>query len=262
MIELGMGRRELLTPLCADSREVLVRAAMEGSMGRAFVPILDAPSFCLIRVGAFSYLLGLPPHGAVSIDLYNTLCRECADTNITPENTLWSGWLEKVFQGRFRTVSRYSLRVPEESFDAALLRRCAEALPEGFSVRRFDAGLFSEALREEWSAPFVASFQDALQYQQCGMGYAVLKGKQLVSGCSAYAFSRGMMEVEVATEKRFRRLGLATCAAAHFLSDCMERKLRPNWDAANLASVGLAEKLGYLFEREYQVYQISVEEEP
>lgn len=262
MIELGMGRRELLTPLCADSREVLVRAAMEGSMGRAFVPILDAPSFCLIRVGAFSYLLGLPPHGAVSIDLYNTLCRECADTNITPENTLWSGWLEKMFQGRFRTVSRYSLRVPEESFDAALLRRCAEALPEGFSVRRFDAGLFSEALREEWSAPFVASFQDALQYQQCGMGYAVLKGKQLVSGCSAYAFSRGMMEVEVATEKRFRRLGLATCAAAHFLLDCMERKLRPNWDAANLASVGLAEKLGYFFEREYQVYQISVEEEP
>ncbi|WP_136605587.1 GNAT family N-acetyltransferase [Paenibacillus dokdonensis] len=30
----------------------------------------------------------------------------------------------------------------------------------------------------------------------------------------------------------------------------------PNWDAANLESVSLAEKLGYQLEREYEVYSI------
>ena len=50
--------------------------------------------------------------------------------------------------------------------------------------------------------------------------------------------------------------GLALACSAAFLLECLERNIIPNWDAANLKSVGLAEKLGYIYDQEYQVYQI------
>lgn len=36
----------------------------------------------------------------------------------------------------------------------------------------------------------------------------------------------------------------------------MERNIYPRWDAANLESVAIAEKLGYHFDKEYEVYSI------
>ena len=259
MIELGMANRAAAALLGAESTEVLVRSAMEGSMGRVWVYVTEHPSFCLVSVGRFSYLLGLPPRGAASIDLYNTLCTECADSNRTVEHERWGLWLEKQFRGRFRTLTRYALNVPEQGFDSGILQKYISELPEGFALRRFDEALYRQALSAEWSADFVASFANEQQYRQFGMGFAVMQGERMVSACSAYAFSMGMMEVEVATERSFRRRGLASAAAARFLLDCMEHGLRPNWDAANLASVGLAEKLGYKLLREYQIYQISVD---
>ena len=65
-----------------------------------------------------------------------------------------------------------------------------------------------------------------------------------------------MMEVEVGTRKDYRRQGLALACSAAFLLECLDRGIYPNWDAANEQSVGLAEKLGYVFHREYQVYQL------
>lgn len=50
--------------------------------------------------------------------------------------------------------------------------------------------------------------------------------------------------------------GLALACSAAFLLECLEKGIIPNWDAVNLQSVGLAEKLGYVYDREYQVYQL------
>jgi hypothetical protein len=38
--------------------------------------------------------------------------------------------------------------------------------------------------------------------------------------------------------------------------EALDRGLSPSWDAANLWSVGLAEKLGYHFDHEYTTYEI------
>ena len=70
-----------------------------------------------------------------------------------------------------------------------------------------------------------------------------------------------MMEIEVDTRKDCRRQGLALACSAAFLMECLEKGIVPNWDAANLQSVGLAEKLGYVYEKEYRVYQLKELEE-
>ena len=47
-------------------------------------------------------------------------------------------------------------------------------------------------------------------------------------------------------------------AARHPLCErCLEEGLYPSWDAQNMASVRLAEKLGYEPDRAYTVYEVS-----
>ncbi len=71
-----------------------------------------------------------------------------------------------------------------------------------------------------------------------------------------------MMEIQVATRREYCRQGLALACSAAFLLECLQKDIIPNWDATNQQSVDLAEKLGYMYEREYQVYQLVEIDEP
>ena len=44
------------------------------------------------------------------------------------------------------------------------------------------------------------------------------------------------------------------------LLQCLEEGLYPSWDAQNMNSVYLAEKLGYEFDHEYTIYEVSGDE--
>ena len=45
-----------------------------------------------------------------------------------------------------------------------------------------------------------------------------------------------------------------------WLLQCLEEDLYPSWDAQNMLSVHLAEKLGYEFDHEYTVYEVASDE--
>jgi len=260
MIELGFAKRDVIVPICRDSREVLVRSAMEGRMGRVWVPGMESPSFCLIRLGSFSYPLGVPPKGAEALDLSKVLRTECRSSFITPQNDHWINWLDQNLNCAYRTVSRYALKNDETHFDRNRLQSFVNALPDEYHLKKIDHYFYRLALKEEWSADFVSNFENEKKFAEYGMGYVITKGKELVSGCSAYGFSEGMMEVEIDTKKEYRRMGLASCAASKFILDCLDKGLQPNWDAANLHSAALAEKLGYIQAGEYSVFQIGPED--
>lgn len=45
---------------------------------------------------------------------------------------------------------------------------------------------------------------------------------------------------------------------AKLILECLEREKYPSWDAINLRSVALAEKLGYHRDKEYDTYEMRV----
>ena len=49
---------------------------------------------------------------------------------------------------------------------------------------------------------------------------------------------------ETDTREDHRRKGLAYACGAKLILECLERELYPSWDAQNMWSVALAEKLG------------------
>lgn len=256
MIELGRKKRQSIQEICKDSKEVLIRGAAEGTMGRVWVPQLENSSYCLIVAGDFAYLLGVSPKGAKALALKSQIYESAGHAYLYPQNERWAEWLEDQFPGQLRMVSRYALKKDEHHFDKEVLKGFMHAVPQGVKIRRIDERLYRTALKEEWSQDLCANFEDYNHFKEQGFGYVATKGRELLSGCSAYGASEGMMEIQVDTKKEYRHQGLALACSAAFVMECLEKDLIPNWDAVNLQSVGLAEKLGYVFEKEYQVYQL------
>ena len=258
MIELGKAKRQVIESICRESSEVLILGAMEGSIGRVWVPKLDIPSFCLIQVGDFSYLIGIPPKGSFALDLKVLMYEVCEKNMITTTDERWEDWIEEQFIGEYRKITRYALKKDENRFDQEKLQAYKNMLPSGFRLKKMDGSSYRMALKEKWSQDFCNNFEDEQHFLSDGLGYVIMKGRKMVAGCSAYGVSSQKMEVEVATLKEFRRQGLALVCSAAFVSECISRGIYPNWDAANLRSVALAEKLGYIYDKEYEVYQLQV----
>ena len=84
----------------------------------------------------------------------------------------------------------------------------------------------------------------------------ILKDGMSVAGASSYTRYRDGIEIEVDTVPAERRKHLATVACSALILDCLDEGLYPSWDAQNLNSVRLAEKLGYEFDHEYVVYEV------
>ncbi len=129
-------------------------------------------------------------------------------------------------------------------------------LPAGIRLKKIDKRLYQTALKEEWSRDFCSNFETPEEFEQNGLGFVAMDGRKIVSGCSAYGISQGMFEIQVETRKEYQRKGLALACSARFILTCLEQGIYPSWDAISLQSVGLAEKLGYIFDREYKVYQL------
>ena len=88
----------------------------------------------------------------------------------------------------------------------------------------------------------------------------ILKSGRIVAGASSYTRYKEGIEIEVDTIEDERRKGLATIVCAALILQCLEEGLYLGWDARNMNSVRLAEKLGYEFDHEYTAYEVSAEE--
>jgi predicted GNAT family acetyltransferase len=93
-------------------------------------------------------------------------------------------------------------------------------------------------------------------YLTLGRGFVVMRDGRIVSGASSYSRYREGIEIEVNTLKEERHKGLAGAVCAVLILSCLDEGLYPRWDAANLLSVRLTEKLGYKFSHEYICFEV------
>jgi hypothetical protein len=64
------------------------------------------------------------------------------------------------------------------------------------------------------------------------------------------------IEINIMVLPIHRKNGVALSLGANFVSDVLSQKLIPNWDAGNLASKSLAQKLGYKFNKSYEAVRV------
>lgn len=241
-----------VAPLFAKWPETMIWSCLQGCMGSAWADDQTAPTAALVALGDFGFLAGQPQP-----QLAAHRPEDAPDLCIlVPQNEAWARCIEQVYGDRAQRVQRYAVKKEPGVFDQDRLRALAAELPEGYVLQPINAALFAQAKAQQWSYSLCGQFAGWEDYRRRGLGVAATRYGQLVAGASSYSVYRQGIEIEIDTRADHRRRGLATACGAALILDCLERGLYPSWDAQNLHSLALAQKLGYRPDVPYPAYEV------
>lgn len=236
------------SPLFEGWEETMIWSALQGVMGEVFAS--ESLMSAAVLAGDFCFFGGAPDMGLVDM-LRGTPFRIAV-----PQTQAWSALIERIHGVHAALRMRYAIRKEPDVFDRKYLAGIVKNLPDGFSMRQIDEKMYEKCLSQPWCRDLVSQYPDYETFRSLGLGFVVLDQERMVSGAASYCSYREGIEVEICTHKDFRRRGLALCCGAALILECLSLGLYPSWDAHNVGSVVLAEKLGYHFSHTYPVYEI------
>ena len=223
-------------------------------MGNAWADDIQNPKSAQIITGDFCFFAGAP-----NVELVKNI-PECFPSKcilMAVQNDEWGNLIEQEYKTNCQKFMRYAIKKECDIFDTEKLHSFIEKLPLEYSVRKIDEEIYKRIQQEKWSLDFCSQFPTYKDFEIFGLGFVALHHDKLVSGASSYTVYDKGIEIEIDTIVDYRRKGLALVCASKLILECLDRGLYPSWDAANRASVALAEKLGYHFEKEYVTYAIT-----
>ena len=240
-----------VTALFEGWSDTLIWSCLQKVMGKIYVTDLEKPKSALAFVGCFAFYAGVPDKELVRHKLDGFVI-------MTPQNEKWANCIEECFPDA-KKISRYAIK-KDTKFDKDLLHKLMDKLPKGYELKDIDGNIYDMCLSDPVTRDFVSAFESKEKYLDIGRGVVVIKSGRIVAGASSFARYNEGIEIEVDTAEEERRKGLATVASAALILRCLDEGLYPSWDAQNMNSVHLAEKLGYEFDYEYTVYEVSGDE--
>ena len=227
--------------------ETMIFSCLQKIMGKIYVTDLENPKSAFAFVGCFGFYAGTP-------DIEIAKKKPEGFAIMVPQNKEWAQLIEECYPSAKR-VTRYAIK-KDTIFDKIKLQNEISKLPIGYEIHKLDADIYDQCLKNSVMVDFVSAFESKEKYLQIGRGMVILKDGQIVSGASSYTRYKEGIEIEVDTIEAERRKHLATIACSALILNCLEEGLYPSWDAQNINSVRLAEKLGYEFDHEYVAYEV------
>ena len=237
-------------PLFEGWPETPIYSCLQNIMGKVFVTDPVNPRSAMAFAGCFGFYAGDPDRELV-------IHKPAGFVIMVPRTEEWASMIEECFPSAKR-VKRYAIR-KDTRFDPAALHKELDKLPEGYELREIDSALYDLCLKNPVTSDFVSSFGSKEKYLDLGRGMVITKDGRIVSGASSYTRYREGIEIEVDTVESERRKHLATIVCAALILRCLKEGLYPSWDAQNMNSVRLAEKLGYELDYEYAAYEAAGE---
>lgn len=238
-------------PLFKGWKETLIWSCLQGVMGGIYADSPENPTSAAAVIADFTFFAGVP-----NDELIRFKPDGSAQTYMlmVPQTEAWSERIESCCTAK--RISRYAIKKEPDVFDREKLRKIAENLPEGCRLRPIDEEIYRYARGTGWCRDWVGAYPDYETYRRLGFGFVLEKDGEIAAGVSSYTVYREGVEIEIDTHADHRRKGYASVCAARMILEALDRGLYPSWDAANLWSVGLAEKLGYHFDHEYTTFEI------
>lgn len=235
--------------------EVTLYSCIAGNIGTVWVDKKDTPGWIIVVAADFCYLFGCMKD-KMNVEMINLFYENCSGKIIMTYSQSWILFLETEYLSSFKRFKRYAFKSESITFDKKRLNDFILNAKKEFQIKRFDESMYYMALKDGFTADFCCYFSSLKNYLENGTGYGIVHNGEIISGASSYTYCSGKIEITIGTKNEYRHRGLALACASKLILDCLERNIIPRWDAANLESVALAKKLGYIFEKEYEVYSI------
>ncbi|CAN5908927.1 hypothetical protein BH11VER1_BH11VER1_09230 [soil metagenome] len=171
---------------------------------------------------------------------------------------IWAEWVTSCIQPPpefTQTINRY------EFLDSPLtvVHTDSRLAPDQrLNIVRMDQELFSRCL---WNSEMTLAYGCHQSFLDFGLGFCLMRGNEIC--CEVYAVFRAKQryEIGVITPEAYRGLGYAYKACSFLSKQCAREGFKTSWSCnqENNSSVGLARKLGYKIEREYQMLHYPVQ---
>lgn len=253
MYQLKKEEMGKIVPLMAKIKDSLIISCIQGYVGRAWINNLEYPTAARVISGDFCFLGGTPDE-----ELVRNIPQEDQKGILVfvSDSVAWEEMIQKVYGEKAERKTRYAIKNEGDIFDREKLREYVQAVEPEYQFRFIDEEIYHRVLCEEWSSEFCSQYKDWEYFQRYGLGVVALHEGEVVAGASSYGSYREGIEVAIVTREDYRRRGLSAACAAKLILASLERGLYPHWDAANMMSVGVAEKMGYHYDREYTAYEM------
>lgn len=229
--------------------DISIECVLEDQMGMAYVDDVKHPSVYLIRIGPFHYFAG---------DVNSNGAQEMLK-GFPPYNLFMSastGWVEAFkshYGERFIAIERYIFS--SHSLSAAHVTKLCEESQFAQDIKRMDAALL-ENLKGKDHFVDISDFETSADFEERGIGFYLEKDGEVVGAAYSSLVCSTGIEVSLFVEEKYRRQGVATALSANLVRWCLEHNMDAHWDAANMESCRLAEKLGYVPLGNYTAYYL------
>lgn len=252
MIRLTPEQAPEVKTLFLDQNEMMLHCYFQGIAGQGHVDRWPEPQSARITVGDFCFLGGQPD--AEFLDLPEKPS-DSWPWLLIPHGSGWGELIQETLGTNCCHILRYSIQhLPLDAFDRFRLQRFAGQLPKDDQLISIDKTWYQALSETDWGADLCGQFPSYEAYCAFGLGVVAVREGVPVAGASSYVGCSQGIEIEIDTREDCRCQGLATACGAALILECLERGLYPSWDAHDLRSVALAEKLGYRCGQAYDTY--------
>lgn len=249
-------------PYCSKACEMLgiyndtvVNTICENIAGQMWVDDENNPKVVLGKYKSYHYLNGLPQ----KVDnLTDILFDECNQPVLIANNNSWVEFLDADVNAKH--TERYRLLTPQK-FDEETLKGYFEKInnfPQ-FELRIMNDEDYDAYDPTGWEHNMRGCFKSKEDFLEKSCGVVIVHDGKIISGCSAYTYYSKGVEVQIETLEEYRGMGLGMIVGARYIYECQKRGIVPNWDAAHMQSAKMAQKLGFVFDRRYDAFELEKE---
>ena len=231
-----------IKPLFTDIRFYMGNTVLDGMFGEAFTDNLDNPKFALLHARNYLFI-----SGEISESKLKKVLQNYDKVRIIPSDNL-KPIIEKLYGEKIIEKNRYSLK-KNSKFDINKLEKMIEDLPTKYQITKIDENLANRIKEENF-------LSITIDYKNYGIGYCVIYNNDIiaVATSSAIVYKNGI-EVNIKVKEEYQRQGIASALAAKLILECLKQNKEVSWDAANLISLKLAQKLGFIYDSTYSIYE-------
>lgn len=236
-------------------KRILIDGILDGYHGAAFADSLTDPQVAQLILPPYTLFGGDPNHPFARRLIHNL--PKHTRTWIVPETDVWQSLILSEHGVHLETRQRIDFSC--KALNTNHLREIKTHISQGFEIKPVDLNLAQRIMSDtdhDGLGPKIVSFASPQDFIERGIGFCATLKNRIV--CIALSFTRSHtgIDIQIYTQPRFRRRGLATSVAATLMIHCLENSIEPHWSAATPISATLAEKLGYVQEVAYTQFLI------
>ncbi|MCI8384792.1 MAG: GNAT family N-acetyltransferase [Clostridia bacterium] len=249
MIKLHNNEMNKIEHLFNDIKFYMGKSVLDGLMGEAYTDNLENPTIAYLLVRQYCFING-NSNSVLAKQVLKTLPKTCKRIIAKDD---WSNIIESIYND-FEKSKRYSLKKEKDIFNKQKLKEFCENLNSEYEVNAIDERIY-KLIKADDEDPKQMKITD--DYMNKGIGVCCFRDDEIVGICSSNIIYKDGIEINIRVKEGYKHKGIGTAMASKLILMCLEKGIYPSWDAANLTSLELAEKLGYNYDSEYTIYKIN-----